>query len=80
MEEEKIIVVENEVNFFKKYLKEARSHLLFYDRQRNGEPEFCFFGNDCTIYKCKGYKAKAYFDLMGNMRVRKESITYEVAD
>ena len=80
MEEEKIIVIKDEIEFFNKYRHEARAHLLFYNRERNGEPEYSFFDNDYTLYKCQGAKAKAYFDLMGNMRVYKESISYEVAD
>ena len=77
---EKTIIIEDEVEFFNKYRHEAREHLLFYNREKNGEPEYCFFKDDDFIYKCKGYKAKAYFELMGDMRVYRENISYEVAD
>ena len=81
--EEKTIVIEDEVEFFNKYRLVALEHLLFYSRRGNEEPEYGFFENDGSHlihYICKGYKAKAYFELMGNMRVYRESISYEVAD
>lgn len=82
MEEEKIVVIEDEVEFFNKYRNEAKEHLLFYEKTVYSKgSEFRFYTDDGVKYVCRGEKAKAYFGLMeGKMNVFAERITYEVAE
>lgn len=84
MKEEKIIVIEDPIEFFNKYIHEAKEHLLFYENasyaQGQGQ-EFSFYSDDGARYVCRGAKAKTFFGLMeGKMRVYSERITYEVAE
>lgn len=80
VEDIKVVEIEDAVEFFNK-CRHEKALLLFYDRERNGEPVYSFCGDDCTIYKCKGYKAEAYFRLLGNkVKVFSERTSYEVAE
>ena len=81
-EEIKTIVIEDPIEFFDKYIHEAKEHLLFYENASYAQgQEFSFFSDDDVRYVCRGEKAKTFFGLMeGKMKVFSERITYEVAE
>lgn len=82
MKEEKIIVIKDPIEFFNKYIHEAKEHLLFYENASYAQgQEFSFFSDNGERYVCRGEKAKTFFGLMeGKMKVYSERITYEVAE